>query len=287
MTALQGAISGDTLAVVAVHMFGIPVQYIDTLKTLMPAGVYLIEDCCQSMVSRIKDKPVGSFSDISFFSFNRGKNLPANNGGCIIIRNSALEEPVRMILKRIPSSSFMDWTNAFVKTVLFMIGTNPFVYGAGYALASGFRETRPAKDFNVHTLGNFQSALGVRCLRKADSLFMDRYRNGMLLLQGLSGVSGLRLPAIGPDILPVFNRLPIIFKDEMLLNAAQNKLWRKGIESSRMYNKPLHHMFDLGYGREGFPNARFLAGHLLTLPVHPGVQDSHIKTMINTIRGLI
>ena len=168
-----------------------------------------------------------------------------------------------------------------------MIGTNPFVYAACHTLASGFRETAPAKDFKARGLGNFQSALGVRCLRNADALFMARYRNGIALLHGLSGAQGLRLPAIGPDILPVFNRLPLLFEDERILELAQKKLWRNGIESSFMYVKPLHHMFDLGYDRDDFPNSRFLADRLLTLPVHPGVQGCDINTMIETIRGLI
>jgi dTDP-4-amino-4,6-dideoxygalactose transaminase len=284
---LRKAISDDTLAVVAVHMFGIPIGYIDTLKANMPGSVFLIEDCCQSMASRIQDRPVGSFADISFFSFNRGKNLPANNGGCIIIRNGALEEPVRMALKNVLPSGYVEWTGSFLETVLFMLGTNPFVYGLGHALASGFRETEPPQDFIAQALANFQSSLGLRCLRKADALFMARFRNGMALLQGLAGVSGLRLPSIGPNLLSVFNRLPILFEQDLILQLAQNKLWQKGIESSRMYVRPLHHMFDLKYNRDDFPNARFLADHLLTLPVHPGVGGCHIKTMIDTIRGLI
>ncbi len=287
LNALQRAISSDTLAVVAVHMFGIPIGYTETFKANMPDSVFLIEDCCQSMASRIQDKSVGRFADISFFSFNRGKNLPANNGGCIIINNAALKEPVRFVMKNILPSGNLEWTGAFLKTVLFMFGTNPLIYGLAHALASGFRETAPPHDFVAQALANFQSSLGQSCLRKADALFMARYRNGMALLEGLAGVSGLRLPRIGLNLLPIFSRLPIIFEEDRVLQLAQNKLWQKGIESSRMYVKALHHMFDLGYSRDDFPNACFLAGHLLTLPVHPGVRGCHIKTMVDTIRGLI
>ena len=98
-SSVRAAIADNTLAVVMVHMFGIPVGYIEDLKAAMPNHVFLIEDCCQAMGSRIKDKPVGFFGDIGFFSFNRGKNLSANNGGCIITRNSSLEEPLRNAMK--------------------------------------------------------------------------------------------------------------------------------------------------------------------------------------------
>jgi len=285
LTSLRKAVCDNTLAVVVVHMFGIPVSYTDTLKASLPGHVFLIEDCCQAMGSRIKDKPVGSLADIGFFSFNRGKNLPANNGGCIIIRNGSLEEPARMAMKNVPASGKMEWAGAFLKTVLFMLGTNPFVYGSGHALASGFKETAPPQDLTAQALGNFQSGLGLRSLRKSDALFMARYRNGMVLLQGLAGVSGLKLPAIGPNLLSVFNRLPILIENEDSLKAIQNILWRRGIGSSAMYVRPLHHMFDLGYKRDDFPNACYLANHLLTLPVHPNVRDNHIQAMIAAIRG--
>jgi len=284
--ALKGVISSDTLAVVAVHMFGIPIGYVETLKAGLPDSVFLIEDCCQSMASRIQDKPVGRFADISFFSFNRGKNLPANNGGCIMINNPALKEPVRLVMKNILPSGNLEWLAAFLKTVLFKLGTDPLIYGSAHALAFGFRETVPPQDFNVQALANFQSALGQSCLRKADALFMARYRNGMAILEGLAGVSGLQLPHIGANLLPIFNRLPIVFAEDRVLQQAQNKLWQKGIESSRMYGKALHQMFDLGYSQADFSNSRFLAGHLLTLPVHPGVKGKHIKTMVSAIRGL-
>jgi perosamine synthetase len=284
---VRSALSDNTLAVVAVHMFGIPIGYMDALKAALPDGVFLIEDCCQAMGCRIKDKPAGSFGDISFFSFNRGKNLSANNGGCIIVRTGVLEEPVRVAMKQLSAPGCMDWTGAFFKTVLFMIGTDPYVYAMGYGLASGFRETAPPDDVPVRLLGNFQSALGVQSLRKAEASFFGRYRNGMALLQGFEGASGFRLPAIGPGIMPVFNRLPILFDDVQLLERAQMKLWRNGIESSTLYIKPLHHMFDLGYAHDDFPNACFLAEHLLTLPVHPGVSQRHIKIIVDTIRGLV
>jgi perosamine synthetase len=280
------SLTGNTLAVVAVHMFGIPISGIEAFKAGVAENVFLIEDCCQAMGSRIKDKPVGSFGDISFFSFNRGKNLPANNGGCIITRNNCLNEPLRRAMEECPLPDKMEWLEAFFKTVLFMTGTDPFVYGVGHALAAGFRETSPPDDFSVRKMGNFQSALGLCSLPKAGSLFMSRYRNGIALLQGLKGVRGVRLPQAALDTLPVFNRLPVIFEDAGLIKLAQKKLWRKGIETSRMYLKPLHHMFDLGYKKDDFPNACHLADHLLTLPVHPGVRGRHIRTIIDTIRGL-
>ena len=287
LKSLREAMNEKTLAVLAVHMFGIPVSDMDSFRADMPEGAFLIEDCCQAMGSRIKDEPVGSSGDACFFSFNRGKNLPATNGGCIVIRNSSLEEPLRLALRGFHSSSQLECLRAFLKTALFIAGTDPYVYGMCHSLAHGFRETAPPTDFPIRSLGNFQSSLGLRCLRKADALFMARYRNGMALLKGLSGAAGLLLPEIQAHILPVFNRMPVLFENEKNTRKVQERLWTRGIESSCMYVRPLHHMFDLGYGRDMFPNACFLAERLLTLPVHPAIRNIDIDIMVDTIRGLL
>lgn len=284
---LARAVGGNTLAVAAVHMFGIPLGYMETLRGRIPGGVYLIEDCCQAMGSRIKDKQAGSFSDICFFSFNRGKNLPANNGGCIVARTSTLEPAIRSVAGAVALPGAFDWCGAFLKDLLFCIGTRPFVYGMASAFAQGFRETAPPRDLDARQMGNFQSALCLRGLRRADILFMARYRNGMELLGGLKGIRGAKLPVIREDLWPVFNRFPILLEDESRIAEVRKALWRRGIESSDMYARPLHHMFDLGYDKDDFPNARYLARHLLTLPVHPGVDSIHIKAMIDTLRGIL
>ena len=53
-----------------------------------------------------------------------------------------------------------------------------------------------------------------------------------------------------------------------------------------MYERPLHHMFDMGYPANNFPNAVYLAERLLALPTHPSVNDSDIKRMIHAIKGV-
>jgi dTDP-4-amino-4,6-dideoxygalactose transaminase len=51
-----------------------------------------------------------------------------------------------------------------------------------------------------------------------------------------------------------------------------------------MYSQPLHRMFNLGYGKEEFPNANYFTEHLLVLPVHPGVKQEDLMKMIKVIR---
>ena len=79
---LAGRINKDTLCVVSVHMFGIPWSGIKGLnKKRGRQNIFVVEDCAQAFGAKIDGSPVGLFGDIGFFSFNRGKNLPAYEGG--------------------------------------------------------------------------------------------------------------------------------------------------------------------------------------------------------------
>ncbi|MDO8969930.1 MAG: DegT/DnrJ/EryC1/StrS family aminotransferase, partial [Saprospiraceae bacterium] len=101
---------------------------------------------------------------------------------------------------------------------------------------------------------------------------------------GLKQAPQIMVPQISSDTCPAFNRLPVVFRDIKKRDRVEKKLWQAGIETSRMYLKPLHHMFDLGYTWGNFPNAVYLAGHLLTLPTHPLLRKADVGAMISIIR---
>ena len=68
-------------AVIAVHMFG---NLCDMRKILdIMNGKPVIEDCAQSIGSKLDGRPCGSFGDISFFSFRSGKYLSVGEGGAL------------------------------------------------------------------------------------------------------------------------------------------------------------------------------------------------------------
>jgi dTDP-4-amino-4,6-dideoxygalactose transaminase len=121
-------------------------------------------------------------------------------------------------------------------------------------------------------------------MRKLEAFSIKRFENGMKLIAGLKNSDGIILPKVQKNSRPAFNRLPILFKDLNKKKEAARRLWQAGVETSLMYCKPLHHMFDLGYDRGDFPNAVYLAEHLLTLPVHPSVEEKDLFTMIDIIR---
>ncbi|RKY43022.1 MAG: hypothetical protein DRP80_06040 [Candidatus Omnitrophota bacterium] len=279
---LFNLVSGDTLCVVGVHMFGIPEDNLEGLKEKFPS-IYIIEDCAQALGTKFKGNYVGNLGDISFFSFNRGKNLSTYCGGLIVTNDNILAERIDEKIKKLPRKSFENYT-LFFKNLFLSLAVRPLVYGLGYKFISRFKDTRPPKDVILGSYTDFQKVLLLLLLENIDKVSKKRYLNGIRLIEALTNFEGIVLPKISKDIQPAFNRLPILFKDLKKKERVQKELWKVGIETSSMYIKPLHHIFDLGYRKEEFPNACYFAQHLLTLPTHPLMSERQLDKIIEIIR---
>jgi dTDP-4-amino-4,6-dideoxygalactose transaminase len=283
--AIPKALSERTLAVLAVHMFGIVSRGVESLRANSPDGMFIIEDCCQAMGSITGSRVVGASSDVSFFSFNRGKNLPLCGGGFIATDDVFIAKALESQVRGIPEISDLEESLLPVKALAFSIAANPYVYGPGYSIISRFKEGSPPNDIRIRKMGSFHATLGYRLVSRMDLFARKRYENGMYLLNGLRAVDGIALPKIPPGDRPAFNRIPIIFKDLLARERVEYMLVRSGIESSRMYLRALHHMFDLGYDTADFPNARYLAERLLTLPAYPRLKKRDLDRIIRVISG--
>lgn len=283
---LEDVISQNTLAVLGVHMFGIVDRGLEEFKKRHP-DIFTIEDCAQGLGSKINHQSVGNLGDLSFFSFNRGKNIPTYGGGYIATDSEKLVEKLEEVIggRRLTRCSIAEKAIVVLKNFMLLVAVKPQVYGTLYSLISCFKDKAPPQDFEVKEYTDFQAGVALSLMKEIDRLSKMRYENGMKLIQGLKGIEGIITPKISPNTEPAFNRLPIIFKDAKKIEKIEKELWQAGIETSRMYLKPLHHMFDLGYQKGDFPRAIYLANHLLTLPVHPLVRDKDIVRMIEAIRA--
>jgi dTDP-4-amino-4,6-dideoxygalactose transaminase len=283
---VHSLINERTLAVVGIHMFGLFSCGIEEYKKYLP-GIFLIEDCAQSFGTSFAQKPVGSFGDASFFSFNRGKNLTVYNGGCLLLDDKKLSAAIIKDYQAIDEVGFIPGFQAFLKLLALSIVVKPGIYGLSRGLLERFRDNVPPEKIEVAKLSTYQLAALYRFMNESSAAVKNRIDNGLFLLNHLAAVPGIRLPLIYPQSSICFNRFPVIFDDIKKIKLVQEALDMNGIEASRMYYKPLHKMFDLGYKSGDFSNAEYFAEHVLTLPVHPLMSDKDIARLIKVIKGCL
>jgi len=286
MNELEKIVSKDTLCILNIHMFGIPDDNIVRLKDKFP-DIFIVEDCAQSLGSKIDGVPVGKFGDISFFSFNRGKNITSYGGGCVATEREEIKDIIQDKHNEAKEPGMIKKILLPFKMMALSVACRPLIYGLGYPIISQFKENKPPKDFDVARYTEFQASVASWFLRHIDDVSSIRHNNGMDIINGLKDLKGIILPKTNDSVYAAFNRLPIIVEDTDKMQKIKKHLWIEGIESSQMYLRPLHHIFDLGYSKEDFPNACYLAERLLTLPVHSLLKKKDIDKIIKTIREVL
>lgn len=84
---IEAAITEKTRAIVPVHYAGVACE-MDTIMSLAERyNLIVIEDAAQAVLSKYKDKPLGTIGHLGCFSFHETKNLHCGEGGAVIIND--------------------------------------------------------------------------------------------------------------------------------------------------------------------------------------------------------
>src|SRR5450631_4035159 len=95
---LERAITAKTKAVMPVHLYGQPFDIDPILTICKKHKLPLVEDTAQAHAAKYKGKIVGTFGDISCFSFYPGKNLgAAGEGGALVTNNAEFAKRARSL----------------------------------------------------------------------------------------------------------------------------------------------------------------------------------------------
>ena len=94
---IKKRITEKTKAVIVPHMFGYPADIEDIKEICEDHGIPLIEDCAQSIGALYRNKKVGTFGDISIFSFYSTKMVTSIQGGMVSSRDKEMVEDIKDI----------------------------------------------------------------------------------------------------------------------------------------------------------------------------------------------
>lgn len=86
---LESKITNRTVGIIPVHLYGHPADMNAVMRIAAKHNLWVIEDCAQAHLATFNDQVVGSFGDLSTFSFYPGKNLGAMGDAGAIVTNDA------------------------------------------------------------------------------------------------------------------------------------------------------------------------------------------------------
>jgi dTDP-4-amino-4,6-dideoxygalactose transaminase len=245
---IEAAISTRTKAIMPVYLYGRIADAIAIADIAIRHGLALIEDAAQAHGSAIGGKAAGSFGT-GCFSFYATKNLMSGEGGMISTNDAALAARMRRIRSHGESERY-------------------------HSTEIGFN----------YRMTDFASAIALEQLKKLPAMTEARRRNAAYYTQHLRGVTLPPAP-IEPGAC-VWNLYTIRVPEGR--DALMALLLDAGIEAGLYYPHTLPEQklyADLGYTTEDIPVARQYSREALSLPVHPGLTQSDLETIVGAVNG--
>lgn len=176
--AIQEAIGPKTKAIMMAHTLGNPFNLDLIEKIAKENSLWVIEDSCDALGGTFRGRNLGSFGDLSTFSFYPAHHITTGEGGAVLA-NKVLLKPIL--------ESVRDWgrdcwcapgcDNTCLKRFEWQLGDLPPGYDHKY--------TYSHIGYNLKS-GDIQAAIGLAQLNRLDSFIALRRRNWSYLKSGLS-----------------------------------------------------------------------------------------------------
>jgi dTDP-4-amino-4,6-dideoxygalactose transaminase len=261
------------VAVIVVHLAGLPADMEPILRVARAVNLAVIEDCAQAHGAHRDGRRVGTFGDVAAWSFCQDKIMTtAGEGGAITTSD-------RLLWRR--CWEFKDH------------GKN---HDAVFAPASrpGFRYVHDTFGTNAR-MSEVQAAVGRCQLRKVDGWVAQRRAHATRLSAGLADLPALRLPVVPPSVGHAFYRYYAHLRPERLargwdrdrvvsaINAEGVPATYGGcaeIDRERAFRMA-------GHPPAVLPNAAALSRTSLTLPVHHRMTPDDIDDVIAAVRRVL
>jgi CDP-6-deoxy-D-xylo-4-hexulose-3-dehydrase len=186
---LQAAITPKTKAIMMAHTLGNPFN-LDLVQELAKKhNLWLVEDSCDALGGTYKGQNLGTFGDVSTFSFYPAHHITTGEGGAVLAKKVAMKPIIE---------SIRDWgrdcwclpgcDNTCLKRYEWQLGGLPEGYDHKY--------TYSHLGYNLKS-GDIQAAIGLAQLDRLPSFVEARKKNWKYLRDRLSKLEDfLMLPAI-------------------------------------------------------------------------------------------
>ena len=273
---LAGAVGSETLAVVPVHMHGMPCDMRAILAVARQHGVFVVEDCAPAAGATLDGQKVGTFGDAAFFSLGRGKGFTAYEGGI------GVGEPGSRGAEgqRSRGAELLILIKLLAMAVFF----HPRLYWPIRALPLGWGNEVYGLDFAIGRMGHFRQGVALSVLGRLDAVVAGRRERAGYLRGGLQGVTSVQLlePPAGSQ--PSYPWLPLLVEKR---DEAVRRLQARGLGASRFFTCSLNQYEYLrGIVPPGsYPAAEHVAARLLTLPTHKYVAQRDMDQMVAVLAG--
>jgi len=252
-------ITNKTKAIVCTHYGGLPCDMDELKKIASQKKIPIIEDAAHALGATYRNKPIGSLSEFTMFSFQAIKHITTGDGGMLCIKNKKLLDKARRIrwfgIDR-EGKQKGTWKND--------------IYEVGYK----YQMTDIGASIGFESLKNFKKIINHR--RKIYEIYLNELSKNNNIICVQDDDKRKKHAAWLFTIL--------LEKKDFL----QKKLREKGIETNQVhFRNDKYSVFKKFVKNSKFPNMDYIENKYLVLPIHLKVKTSDAKYICQLINKYI
>ncbi len=240
--ALKKAVTEKTKAVIPVHVYGYPADMDEIREVAAASSVQVIEDAAESLGATYKGTQTGKLSDAGCFSLYATKVVTSGEGGAISTDDDELADRLRLV--------------------------------RNHGQVHGYDSRHLGYNYRLPEMG---AALASVQMDRLDGFLKARAKNAKYLGERLAGVRGARFTQDAGDRTHVFYLYTL--RLDRNRDRLQEALKAAGVGSGVYWPTPVHRTplySGLGYAEQQLPATEDAAGHVLSVPVHPGLTPEEL-----------
>lgn len=253
----QSNLTDKTTAIVPVHLFGNACPIDEIIEFARANDLSIIWDAAQAHGTRYRDADVGSFDDLVCYSFYPTKNMFTGEGGMITTNDADLAERCRLLRAHGQTKKYYH----------------------------------PTLGFN-YRMTDVEAAIGLKQLQRLETMVDSRRSNAAYLTEHLYNVEGITPPYVPAYVVHSYHQYSVLL-DTSRLGCTRDEfaaaLDEQGIGTGVHYPRPIHKQpaFEELVSVSELPTSERICDHILSLPVHPGLEQQDLDEIIRAVRGTV
>jgi dTDP-4-amino-4,6-dideoxygalactose transaminase len=256
---IESRITPKTKAVIIVHYAGYACDMERITALCKKHNLFLVEDCAHSPGADYCGKPLGTFGDVSAFSFFANKNIAVGEGGMVVTRNQDLYAKLKGLRSH---------------------GMTALSFDRFKGRAASYDIESPGSNFRINEIS---SALGLVQLQKLEEANRRRKQIVELYCSRLCNTP-VSIPFKGFSRgKPNYHVMPVLLPESVDRLALIESMKQDGVQTSIHY--PAIQGFSAYKGRvNDTPKAEYVCAHELTLPLYPDMTEDDVDIVCNALK---
>lgn len=269
-SSIRKKINKNTKAIIPVDFTGQAAEYDEIMQIARENNLIIIEDAAHSIGTKYNGKPVGSFADMTIFSFHPVKSVTAGEGGAILTNNREYYEKLLLLRSHCITRDSDSMKNP----------TGESWYYEQVGLGYNYRMT------------DFQAALLSSQLDKLE-MFSKRRKE---IVSAYDAVFSQMPEVTVQKEIPesdTTRHLYILRFNLSMLSATRKEifdaLFAENVRCNVHYIPVYYHPYyqDLGYEKGLCPEAENIYEEILTLPLYYSMTDEDVSDVIEAVKKVV